>query len=119
MHTSGSTGVPKGVAVPQRAVQRLVAEPNFVAIAPSDRVLQYAPLSFDASVLEIWLPLLNGAQLRIAPAGALSLVELGAAVRSSGVTIAWFTAGLFHQLIDHQIADLAGLRQVLAGRDAL
>ena len=119
MHTSGSTGAPKGVAVPQRAVQRLVVDPNFVAIAPRDRVLHYAPLSFDASVLEIWLPLLNGAQLRIAPAGALSLAELGAAVHLSGVTLAWFTAGLFHQLIDHQIADLAGLRQVLAGGDAL
>jgi amino acid adenylation domain-containing protein len=119
MHTSGSTGTPKGVAVPHRAVQRLVIEPNFVSIAASDRVFQYAPLSFDASVLEIWLPLLNGAQLWIAPPGALTLAELGAALRASGATTAWFTAGLFHQLIDHQLADLSGLRQILAGGDAL
>ena len=119
MHTSGSTGVPKGVAVPHRAVQRLVTEPNFVSISPADRVLQFAPLSFDASVLEIWLPLLHGAQLAIAPAGALSLAELGTAVRTSGATLAWFTAGLFHQLIDHQLSDFVGLRQVLAGGDTL
>jgi len=119
MHTSGSTGTPKGIAVPHRAIVRLVARPNFMSIAAEDAVLQYAPLSFDASVWEIWLPLVHGARLEIAPPGPASLADLGRLLQERGISAAWFTAGLFHQLIDHQLPAFAGLRQVLAGGDAL
>lgn len=119
MHTSGSTGTPKGIAVPHRAIVRLVARPNFMTMSADEVVLQFAPLSFDASTWEIWQPLLHGARLEIMPAGAASLAELATTLREGGVTAAWFTSGLFHQMIDHQLAAFGGLRQVLAGGDAL
>ena len=60
IYTSGSTGRPKGVAVTHRGVVRLVAGPTTPAWRPEEVFLQFAPLSFDASTLELWGPLLNG-----------------------------------------------------------
>ncbi len=60
MYTSGSTGQPKGVIVPHKAVCRLVIDTDFMTLDSSTRFLHLAPQSFDAATLEIWGPLLNG-----------------------------------------------------------
>ncbi|GIV97577.1 MAG: hypothetical protein KatS3mg057_2234 [Herpetosiphonaceae bacterium] len=70
MYTSGSTGQPKGIIIPHRAVVRLVKETNYAHFGPDEVFLQLAPIAFDASTLEIWGPLLNGGRLAIAPAPA-------------------------------------------------
>lgn len=118
-YTSGSTGRPKGVMVPHRAVLRLVVDPDFVTIRPEDVLVHLAPIAFDASTLEIWGALVNGARIAVAPPGDLSLGELTGFVRESGATILWLTAGLFHQVVDFGLADLRGLRYLLAGGDVL
>ncbi|MDX2000061.1 MAG: amino acid adenylation domain-containing protein [Thermoanaerobaculia bacterium] len=119
MYTSGSTGRPKGVAVSHGAVVRLVREANFLAITADDVFLQLAPTSFDAATLEIWGPLLNGACLAIPPAGQRSLAEIAGDLARFRVTTLWLTAGLFHQMAEHEAAALAGVRRVLAGGDVL
>ena len=70
--TSGSTGEPKGVGVSHRAiVNRLLWMQETFALAPTDRVLQKTPFSFDVSVWEFFWPLLVGAGLVLArPGGA-------------------------------------------------
>jgi amino acid adenylation domain-containing protein len=118
-YTSGSTGQPKGVCVPHHAVVRLVVGADFLPIKPEDVFLQFAPLAFDASTLEVWGPLLNGARLVIAPPGDLGLAELSRVVRGTGVTILWLTAGLFHQVADTDLTGLRGLRYLIAGGDVL
>jgi amino acid adenylation domain-containing protein len=117
--TSGSTGVPKGVGVPHRAVIRLVSDPNFASLGPGERLLQLAPVAFDASTLEIWGALLTGATVVVAPPGPLGLTEIASLLRSSGVTAAWLTAGLFHQLAEADIGALTGVPRLLAGGDVL
>ncbi len=119
MYTSGSTGTPKGVAVSHRNVIRLVRGSRFAAMGPEQTWLQLAPVSFDAATLEIWAPLLNGGRLALAPAGRLSLDELGHAIEHLGVTSLWLTAGLFHQMADHRLAALRPLRQLLTGGDVV
>ena len=119
MYTSGSTGQPKGVAVPHRAVLRLVSAPNYAQLSEQETFLLLAPISFDASTLEIWGALLNGAKLVIAPPQQLSLAELGAVIRENNVSILWLTAGLFTLMVEQQLQDLAGVRQLLAGGDVL
>ena len=119
MYTSGSTGVPKGAAITQRAVLRLVKGRDFVEIDPADAVLQMAPASFDASTLEIWGALLNGARLVLAPAGTPDLEALGTVLREQSISVLWLTAPLFHLMVDQKLDDLRGVRQVLAGGDVL
>jgi amino acid adenylation domain-containing protein len=119
MYTSGSTGTPKGIEVPHRGIVRLVRGQDFVSIHPSDVFLQLAPASFDASTLELWGPLLNGARLAIHPPGPPSPESIGRAVAAHGVTVLWLTAGLFHLVVEQRIGALRGVRQLLAGGDVL
>jgi amino acid adenylation domain-containing protein len=119
LFTSGSTGRPKGVGVPHRAVVRLVRGTSFADFSPEQVFLQYAPVSFDLSTLEVWGPLLNGARLVLPPAGRLSLEELGAVLRRHRVSFLWLTAGLFHLMVDEQLDSLRGVRQLIAGGDVL
>jgi amino acid adenylation domain-containing protein len=118
-YTSGSTGQPKGVAVPQRAVARLVKATHYAEFSAAESFLQLAPLSFDAATLELWGSLLNGARLVVMSAGQPTLAELATVIERQGVTTLWLTAGLFHQMVDEQLLALRGVRQVLAGGDVL
>ncbi|MEM7145877.1 MAG: amino acid adenylation domain-containing protein [Verrucomicrobiota bacterium] len=67
IYTSGSTGTPKGVEISHRAavnfLSSMAKEPG---LTDSDRLLAVTTLSFDISLLEIYLPLLTGAQCVIA-----------------------------------------------------
>ena len=119
MYTSGSTGRPKGVGVPHRAVVRLVKAADYARLTADEVFLQLAPLAFDASTFEIWGSLLNGARLVIFPAGPPTPEALAETVTRHRVTTLWLTAGLFHELVDRQLAGLAPVRQLLAGGDVL
>jgi amino acid adenylation domain-containing protein len=119
IYTSGSTGIPKGVSVSHSAVIRLVKENDFVNFGAAEVFLQLAPISFDASTFELWGSLLNGAKLIIMPPQIPSLAELGEALVRHQVTTLWLTAGLFHLMVDEQLADLLVVRQLLAGGDVL
>jgi amino acid adenylation domain-containing protein len=119
MFTSGSTGRPKGVAVVHRGIVRLVRETKYARFGPREVFLQLAPASFDAATLEIWGALLNGGRLVLMPPEVPTLAGLGEALARYGVTTLWLTAGLFHQMVEENLAGLAPVRQLLAGGDAL
>ncbi|MFS0695603.1 amino acid adenylation domain-containing protein [Streptomyces nitrosporeus] len=117
--TSGSTGEPKGVAVPHRAVLRLVHEAGYVRLGPGERMLRLSPLAFDASTLELWGALLTGATLEVHPPGPASPTELGTFLREREVTVAWLTAGLFRLVEEFAPDSFAGMRQLLTGGDVV
>jgi D-alanine--poly(phosphoribitol) ligase subunit 1 len=68
MYTSGSTGQPKGVLVPERALRdRLAGLAAVPGCAPGSTVLAQTALSFDISLAELLLPLSVGATIVLAP----------------------------------------------------
>jgi amino acid adenylation domain-containing protein len=119
MYTSGSTGVPKGVVVPHRAILRLVQGQNFMKLGPDERILQNSAIAFDAATLEIWGALLNGGTLVIPEDTSGSLRALGEVIRDQRITSLWLTAGLFHAMADTRPGDFAPLRQLLTGGDVV
>ena len=117
--TSGSSGQPKGVSIPHRAIVRLVKNTTYVSLSASDVFLQFAPVSFDASTFEIWGCLLNGGRLVVLSSEMLSLAHIGSAIQKNNISVLWLTAGLFHQMVDYELDSLSGVRQLLAGGDVL
>ncbi|THC44765.1 non-ribosomal peptide synthetase [Streptomyces sp. A1499] len=118
MFTSGSTGRPKGVAVTHGNVASLAADHAW-RNGNHSRVLMHAPSAFDASTYELWVPLLSGGEVVVAPAGELDPDVLLRTIRERDVTSAFFTAALFNLLVEYDATALAGMREVLAGGEAL
>ncbi|MEU3572749.1 amino acid adenylation domain-containing protein [Kitasatospora sp. NPDC036755] len=116
MHTSGSTGVPKGIAVTHRGVVDLALGGQFTG-GGHERLPVHAPSAFDASTYEIWTPLLSGGQLVIAPAGRLGIAELAAVIGHERTTSAWISVGLFNVLAAEAPETFAGLHEVWTGGD--
>ncbi|HEX3044130.1 MAG TPA: non-ribosomal peptide synthetase [Bacillota bacterium] len=64
IYTSGSTGQPKGVAIEHHGVANLkIFFEQRMGVSESDRIIQFAPFSFDAAVWEVFMSLLSGATL--------------------------------------------------------
>ncbi|MFH8520090.1 amino acid adenylation domain-containing protein [Streptomyces gelaticus] len=118
IHTSGSTGEPKGVVVPQRAITELAADARFAGGA-HDRVLLHNPYTFDASTYEVWVPLLNGGTVVVAPAEAVTPDLLERVVRERRVTALMLTPELLRTVAEIAPEALSGLREVWSGGDVL
>lgn len=117
--TSGSTGRPKAVRIPHRAVLRLVLDPQVVRPKALARFLRFAPLSFDASTLELFTPLAAGGSIVIHPDRQPTTAALARFLNEQAVTGLWLTAGLFRLVADHEPAAFGGVDQVLTGGDVV
>ncbi len=67
IYTSGSTGEPKGVLIEHRGLCNMAqAQIETFNLQPTNRILQFASLSFDASIFEIVMALRTGGTLYLA-----------------------------------------------------
>ncbi|MEV0125849.1 amino acid adenylation domain-containing protein [Streptomyces sp. NPDC050703] len=121
MYTSGSSGEPKGVVVPQRAIAELAADSRFrdAGRSPHRRVLLHSPHTFDAATYEVWVPLLNGGTVVVCPDEPVTPGLLARVLPERGVTALWLTAELFRTVADLAPAALGAAREVWTGGDVV
>ncbi|MET8014820.1 amino acid adenylation domain-containing protein, partial [Streptomyces sp. NPDC005266] len=118
MYTSGSTGVPKGVAVTHGNVAAFVADRAWRDDVV-ERVLVQANHAFDASTYELWVTLARGGRLVILPHGEKDAAARGRLIAEHGVTNVHATAGLFRVLAEESPEVFAGVREVSTGGDVV
>ncbi|MYS24010.1 Phosphopantetheine attachment site [Streptomyces sp. DvalAA-14] len=122
LYTSGTTGEPKGVMVPHAGVSNLLAwMVHEYGLDASDRILQKTPYTFDASVWELFAPLVAGGTVVMARPGderePRRLAETAPAERITGIQLV--PTMLRHLLAEPALAGCGALRQVFTGGEAL
>ncbi|SCD99386.1 pristinamycin I synthase-2, partial [Streptomyces sp. OspMP-M43] len=116
--TSGSTGVPKGVALTHDGILALAADACYEPTT-ARRMVMHSPHSFDASTMELWVPLLNGGEVVVAPPGELDLRTLRRLITETRPTSLWLTAGLFQLVAEEAPGCLGDLDVVWTGGDVV
>ena len=116
MYTSGSTGEPKGIAVTHANVAALALDPCWRS--GHHTVLLHSPHSFDASTYELWVPLLAGGTVVVAPPGPLDTETLREQITRHRVSALWLTAALFNLVAEECPEALATVDHVWTGGEA-
>ena len=118
MFTSGSTGVPKGVAVTHSNIVSLAADSCW-RNGTHERVLFHSPHAFDASTYELWVPLLHGGQVVVAPPVRLEVSSLADLIERHSVSGIFLTTALFNLLAELQPTCFGSVGEVWTGGEAV
>lgn len=108
IYTSGSTGRPKGVMIEHQSLASYIAaQTTYFGITAQDRVLQFSNYSFDASVEQIFLALLNGACLVMMEEKLLTdITSFGLFLREKSISHLHATPGFLENLDPGHYPDL-------------
>ncbi|MFI6870243.1 amino acid adenylation domain-containing protein [Nocardia sp. NPDC050406] len=122
IYTSGSTGKPKGVPVPHDAIAEHLE--GFVAqwgMTAEDRLLQSSSVSFDASLLDIFVTLTQGARLVVPKPDAFrDIPYVAEVITRCGVTVLHMVPSMLSTfLLLPEVNEWRALRHVPVGGEAL
>jgi amino acid adenylation domain-containing protein len=123
IHTSGSTGVPKAALNTHGGIRNVLLWMQATyRLTAHDRVLHHTPVTFDASVAEIFLPLIVGARLVIAqPEGHKDAAYLVRTIVEQSVTqVVHVVPSMLRSLLaEPEVTACVGLRRVTCGGEVL
>src|SRR6185369_4113599 len=122
IHTSGSTGRPKGVMIPHGAIcNRLLWMQSAYPLGVDDSVLQKTVFNFDASVWELFVPLMTGAKIVLArPEGHQDAAYMAEEITRRGVTTLQLVPSMLRVMLDEPgFAQCRTLKRVFCGGEAL
>lgn len=111
IYTSGSTGKPKGVMIEHLGFSNVILDQiGAFQLTPKDRVLQFASISFDASVSEIFTTLVSGATLVLLPSTEICLGEdLYNVLKNKKISVVTLTPSVLNTLPSKDLPDLKTL----------
>ncbi|MFJ8834353.1 amino acid adenylation domain-containing protein [Micromonospora aurantiaca] len=120
-HTSGSTGMPKGVVVTHGGLANLIDwAVRDVGITGTDRVLQRTSLVYDAHAFEAFSPLVCGGTLVLAPANDTAPATLLTVIAAHAVTVMQVVPSILHTLVEEDgWQHCSALRLVVSGGEQL
>ncbi|SUD07155.1 protein PvdJ [Pseudomonas aeruginosa] len=124
IYTSGSTGKPKGVAISHAALAQFsrIAS-GYSALTPEDRILQFATLSFDGFVEQLYPALTRGACVVLRGGDLWDTGELYRQIVEQGVTLADLPTAYWNLFLLDALAEprrsYGALRQIHIGGEAM
>ncbi|MGH8571319.1 MAG: non-ribosomal peptide synthetase, partial [Gammaproteobacteria bacterium] len=121
--TSGSTGAPKGAMIRHAAIAaRLCWQRDLLGFGAGDAALFKAPLGFDISITEVFLPLVSGARLVLAePGGERDIEYLLEVIERERVTFVYLVSSMLDLMLELPDAALRAraLKHLWCGGEAL
>jgi amino acid adenylation domain-containing protein len=118
MFTSGSTGAPKGVLTPHRALVSTLIDQNFIDFDEDEIWLQNSPVSWDVFAIELLGPLLSGATCVLQPGQIPDPSAIVTLVDRHRISTMHASASLLNYLVDEHDAAFTGIRQLITGGEA-
>lgn len=115
--TSGTTGKPKGVVLPNRGLASFGLDQTVIGVEPADTVLHASSLACDGGLIEVWLAFLNEASVAVVEGVKPALPDIAATMARHSVTVTSQYVGMQNLLTDHHAEAFRNVRLTMAGGD--
>jgi len=117
--TSGTTGEPKGVVLPNLGLSSFALDQAETGVFQNDVVMHASSPGCDGGLIEVWAALLNGAALAIVEGAKPALQDIAETMRHRRVTVTVQYVGMHQLLVDHHLDAFETVRFAMAGGDIM